>query len=98
MPVSIFFGHVVSLGLSFSSVEHHRSHSCLGTGMRVGKLKHICQYRASLPIGIRDSEQYHGTSTSGTDCLNLRNSDTFWFVCVGELATVSRYCYCCARV
>ena len=27
---------VVSLCLSFSSDEHHRSHSCLGTGMRVG--------------------------------------------------------------
>ena len=24
------------LSLSFSSDEHHRSHSCLGTGMRVG--------------------------------------------------------------
>ena len=38
----------MSVGLSFSSDEHHRSHSCVGTGMRVGKLKHLWQYRASL--------------------------------------------------
>ena len=29
--------YVVSLGLSSSTDEHHCSHSCLGTGMRVGK-------------------------------------------------------------
>ena len=29
--------YVVSLGLSSSSDEYHCSHSCLGTGMRVGK-------------------------------------------------------------
>ena len=29
--------YVVHLGLSSSSDEHHCSHSCLGTGMRVGK-------------------------------------------------------------
>ena len=30
-----FLGHVVYLSLSFSSDEHHHSHSCLGTDMSV---------------------------------------------------------------
>ena len=43
-----FLGHVVPLGPSSSSEEHHCSYSCLGTGMRVGKPKHLCHYRSSL--------------------------------------------------
>ena len=46
LPLTSFHG-VVSLGLSFSSDEHHCSHSCLGTGMRAGELKHPCRHRAS---------------------------------------------------
>ena len=39
MLVSIFLEHVVSLGPSFSSDEHHCSHNCLGTGIRIGETK-----------------------------------------------------------
>ena len=52
---SAFFSeHVVSLCLSSSSDEHHRSHSCLGTGMRVGIQNKFCHHRASLDNRIRD--------------------------------------------
>ena len=41
--------------VSFSSDEHHRSHSCLGTGIRFGIQKQLCHYGASLNIRIRDT-------------------------------------------
>ena len=58
-------------------------------------------------IGIHDRslsvlacwlEQFHGAATSGMDCLDPLISNRCWFVCVGEPATVSRYCHCGARV
>ena len=99
---------VVSLGLSSSSDEHHLSLSCLGTGLRVGKLKRLCRYRASLVhwhlqivslscvgvlVGVVPRYCHFWYRLFGPTHLQQ-----FWFVCVNELATVSRYCYCGARV
>ena len=76
-------------------------HSYLGTGMRVGNRKHFRHYRAS-PVQWHSRscwlEQYHGTATSGRDCLDPLISNKCWFMCVSELATVSRDCYCGARI
>ena len=46
--------YVVSLGLSSSSDEYHCSHSCLGTGMRVGKNTFVIVVHI-WSTGIRDS-------------------------------------------
>ena len=99
---------VVSFGLSSSSDEHHPSHSCLGTGMLDGKRNNTFVIIVHIwSIGITDSslvvlacwlEQYQGTATSGTDCLDPLIGNNFGFVCVSELATESRYCYCGTRV
>ena len=72
---------VVSLGLSSSSDEHHCSHSCLGTSMRVGK--HIVIIVHLRSIGIRDSSLIRVGVLLGA---------FFLFVCVTEPATVSTYC------
>ena len=63
------------LHLSRSSDEHHRSHSCLGTGMRVGKqntfviIVHLWTFAsAALSACVLVQRlQYHDTATSGKD-------------------------------
>ena len=81
---ALFLGHVVSLCLSFSSDEHHLSHSCLGTGMRFGTqnkfLSLSCIFgsfgvldRFLISVGVCWWEQYHDIATFGRDYLDLRN-------------------------